>query len=104
PGGAQLVQGAGELWIAVDVAGEVARDLLIDAAVAVRFVDRGAHVGEDPVVVEALLALLQSVDDGGEAGDLAQREQGVDPVIARRVRANALELVEVGELLAAEAA
>src|SRR5205823_5205445 len=66
---AQLVQSSGQLRIALDVARDVLAQLALQRPVAVHFVDALAHVVVELVVVDALAAAFQRLDDlGVEAG------------------------------------
>ena len=87
-----------ELPIALNVLVEIARHRRVEVAVAMRLVDRLAHVVEDGAVVDATAVFVQRVDDGAVARHLGQRKQRVDPVVARRVRAHLLLHVQLVDL------
>jgi len=100
----ELVERRRELGVALDVAGEVTRDGVQDGAVAVRFVDALADVGEDGRVVDGSAGALERLDDCGVDARFAERVERVDPVVARRRRAHLLRVVERLELLGGELA
>ena len=87
-----------KLAVPGDEAREVAHHGLEDGPVAVGLVDALADVGERLRVVDGQTALFDRIDEGRVERRLAQRVEGVDPVVAGRRGADLLRVVELAQL------